>query len=63
MKWKKITTIVLSLGVVCVKLHAQGFGGCTDSPEDPTVVLGILGFASMSTMILRSRMQARKRDK
>ena len=61
MKWKKIAAVVLSLGVVSLKLHAQG--GCVDSPEDPTVVLGILGFAGMSSVLLRNRIQMRKRSK
>ena len=53
MNWKKIAMVALSLGVVSLKLHAQG--GCVDSPEDPTLVLGLLGSVGMAGMLLRNR--------
>jgi XrtJ-associated TM-motif-TM protein len=35
---------------------------CTDSPENPTVVLGLLGAASAAVPWLRARWQSRRRD-
>jgi len=53
MNWKKIAMVALTLGAVSLKLHAQG--GCVDSPEDPTIVLGLLGSAGMAYMFLRNK--------
>jgi XrtJ-associated TM-motif-TM protein len=39
-------------------LHAQT--GCTDSPENPTVVLALLGGAGALFSAVRSRLQARR---
>ena len=39
--------------------HAQG--GCENSPENPTVVLALIGSAAASVSALRRRMRAGKR--
>jgi XrtJ-associated TM-motif-TM protein len=39
-------------------LHAQD--GCTDSPENPTVVLALVGSAGALFSMLRTRMKARR---
>lgn len=44
----KTPTRVALLGclfVIPAVLHAQGVGGCVDSPECPTAVLGLVGAA------------------
>jgi hypothetical protein len=37
-------------------------GGCTDSPENATAVLGLLGAGAASLPWLRARLSARRRD-
>ena len=46
--------------VIAAPLHAQT--GCTDSPENPTVVLGLVGGAGALFSVVRARMKARRRD-
>ena len=46
------------LFVVAAPLHAQS--GCTDSPENPTVVLGLVGSAGACFSMIRARMKARR---
>ena len=47
--------------LVAMPLHAQS--GCTDSPENPTVVLAIVGGVGAMFSAVRARMKARKRTK
>lgn len=44
--------------------HAQsgGVDGCTDSPENPTVILAAVGSTGAALAILRTRLKARKRN-
>jgi XrtJ-associated TM-motif-TM protein len=43
---------------------AFGFiGGCTDSPEDPTIVLAILGCGAIGFPALWARMRHRRQSK
>lgn len=46
-----------------MRLHAQdGFGGCDDSPENPTLVLGlIVGAASLAYPRVRGFLRSRNR--
>jgi len=44
--------------LVAAPLHAQD--GCTDSPENPTVVLALVGSAGAFFSMLRTRMKARR---
>jgi XrtJ-associated TM-motif-TM protein len=44
--------------LVTVPLHAQT--GCTDSPENPTAVLAIVGSAGALFSTLRARLKARR---
>jgi len=41
-------------------LHAQ-LNGCSDSPENPTVVLAVVGGAGALFSTVRARLRARKR--
>lgn len=43
---------------VAVPLHAQS--GCTDSPENPTVVLAIVGSAGALLSGIRARYKSRR---
>ncbi len=46
------------LFVVTAPLHAQT--GCTDSPENPTVVLALVGSAGAFVASARARIRARR---
>lgn len=45
-------------------LHAQSGStdGCTDSPENPTVILAAVGSTGAALAILRTRLKARKKN-
>ena len=44
---------------IALPLHAQS--GCTDSPENPTVVLALVGSAGALFSSVRSRLKARRK--
>lgn len=44
--------------LVAAPLHAQS--GCTDSPENPTVVLALVGSAGALFSTVRARLRARR---
>ena len=44
--------------LVALPLHAQT--GCGDSPENPTVVLGLVGSAAALFPTIRARLKARR---
>jgi XrtJ-associated TM-motif-TM protein len=43
-----------------IALPAQAQTGCTDSPENPTVVLALVGGAGALFSAVRARMRARR---
>jgi XrtJ-associated TM-motif-TM protein len=45
---------------VAVPLHAQT--GCSDSPENPTVVLALVGGAGALFSTVRTRLKARRKS-
>ena len=47
--------------LVALPLHAQN--GCENSPENPTVVLGLVGSAGALLSTLRARRKAAKRTR
>jgi XrtJ-associated TM-motif-TM protein len=56
-------SLLLFLTCVCLvsiaaPLHAQT--GCTDSPENPTVILAIVGSAGALISNVRTRLKARR---
>jgi XrtJ-associated TM-motif-TM protein len=61
-KWMKRSTVVFLgcavLLAVAMPLRAQT--GCTDSPENPTVVLALVGGAGALFSAVRSRVKARR---
>jgi XrtJ-associated TM-motif-TM protein len=60
---KKLMYIVpVVLAALVVTLPASAQTGCTDSPENPTAVLGlVVGAASLGYMQLRNRFGIRKK--
>jgi len=46
------------LPLVAIPLHAQT--GCTDSPENPTLVLALVGSAAALVSTVRARLKARR---
>jgi XrtJ-associated TM-motif-TM protein len=63
MKFRAVVPVALLIAVTSVKLHAQ-ISGCDDSPENPTLVLGlIVGAASLGYARIRRHIQVRKRSK
>jgi XrtJ-associated TM-motif-TM protein len=48
----------IALVLVAVPLHAQS--GCTDSPENPTVVLALVGSAGAIFSTVRNRWKSRR---
>ena len=53
-----VTILVASLFALAAPLHAQT--GCTDSPENPTAVLALVGGAGALFSTLRTRLKARR---
>jgi XrtJ-associated TM-motif-TM protein len=56
-------SLLLFVSCVCLlliaaPLHAQS--GCTDSPENPTVVLALVGSAGAFIANVRTRLKARR---
>jgi XrtJ-associated TM-motif-TM protein len=58
---KKLLSLLVCcapLLLIAVPLHAQS--GCTDSPENPTVILALVGSAGAAVSTLRARLKARR---
>lgn len=51
---------VAFLFAIALPLHAQS--GCTDSPENPTVVLALVGGAGAFFSTVRARVRARRKS-
>ena len=57
---KKSTVVFLGCAVMLlVAAPLYGQTGCTDSPENPTVVLALVGGAGALFSVMRSRLRAR----
>jgi len=46
--------------ILCVAIPLRAQSGCDDSPENPTVVLALVGTAGALFSTLRARMKARR---
>ena len=60
---KKSTLMFLGLALLCIvtlPLHAQN--GCTNSPENPTAILAVVGSAGAFFATARTRIKARRRS-
>jgi XrtJ-associated TM-motif-TM protein len=58
----KASFVALGIAVfllVALPLHAQN--GCGDSPENPTVVLALVGGAGAAFSTLRARLRAKRK--
>ena len=61
---KKSSLLLIGSAVlltITLPIHAQG--GCIDSPENPTVVLALVGSAGAVLASVRSRIKARRASK
>lgn len=61
---KKFSLLLIGSAVmltVALPLHAQG--GCVNSPENPTIVLALVGSAGAFLASARRRMKARRESK
>jgi XrtJ-associated TM-motif-TM protein len=60
----KKTCLILAgialLSSVALPLYAQGPGGCTNSPENPTAILAVVGSAGAFFVSARARIKARR---
>ena len=54
-----LAVLVLALSTT-VSMKAQGFGGCVDSPENPTLILAGLASGAFAVSSVRNRMRARR---
>ncbi len=68
MKKLQLFVLVCGLGLTGAVAHAQlggnvGDGSCTDSPENPTIVLAAIGSSGAGLAALRVRMRARRSRK
>jgi XrtJ-associated TM-motif-TM protein len=60
---KKSALVFLGLALLfslALPLHAQD--GCTDSPENPTAILAVVGSAGAFFVSARARLKARRRS-
>jgi XrtJ-associated TM-motif-TM protein len=59
--WNLVYLGCAVLFVAAMPLHAQT--GCTDSPENPTVVLALVGSAGALFSAVRARVKARRNSR
>ena len=57
---KKLSLLALTAAAVLVATPAFALGGCTNSPENPTLVLAGLAGGVYGLRTLRMRLRARK---
>ena len=56
---KVVRLALVAMAVLAVPVMAHAQTGCTDSPENPTVVLALVGGAGALFSVVRSRLRAR----
>ena len=57
---KLVRMALVALAVLAVPVAAHGQTGCSDSPENPTVVLALVGSAGAFFSAARTRLKARR---
>ena len=61
MKKTCLSLAAIALLFVALPLYGQDdIGGCTDSPENPTAILAVVGSAGALLASLRARVRVRK---
>jgi XrtJ-associated TM-motif-TM protein len=64
MKKTLIFTALAFALTLSLPAHAQGgFGGCDDSPENPTLILAGLASGAFAISSVRTRLRARRHSK
>jgi XrtJ-associated TM-motif-TM protein len=58
MKMSKFLPLLMF--ILCCALPAAAQTGCTDSPENPTAILAVVGFVGYAVSRLRARNGARR---
>jgi len=56
----KPTLFAIAIGLIAIPLSLHAQTGCTDSPENPTVILGLVGGAGALFTSLRNRYKTNK---
>jgi XrtJ-associated TM-motif-TM protein len=59
---RMIRLMLLAMVVLAMPVMAHAQSGCTDSPENPTAVLAIVGCAGAFFTSARRRLKARRRS-
>ena len=59
---RMVRLVLLAMAVLAVPVMAHAQTGCTDSPENPTVVLAVVGSAGAFLAAARRRFKARRRS-
>lgn len=57
---KRSTALFFGLALFALTLPLRAQSGCDDSPENPTVVLALVGGAGALWSTLRARMKSRR---
>ena len=60
---KAILTFIAVSFVVLTTRSAYALGGCVDSPEDPTVVMGMLGLGAAAAPMVWTRVKSLRNKK
>lgn len=62
---KSLLSIVVAASAIIALSNspALAFHGCVQSPENPSVILGLLGGAAAMLPLLRGRLKSRRADK
>jgi XrtJ-associated TM-motif-TM protein len=58
---RKLVVFLWSAAFLCVALPLHAQTGCTNSPENPTAVLAVVGSAGALFSTIRSRIKARRK--
>ena len=58
---KVVRLALVAMAVLAVPVMAHAQTGCTDSPENPTAVLALVGSAGAFFMSARRRLKARRK--
>lgn len=56
----KFWALMVAIAVVCIPALVRAQTGCDDSPEDPTILLALVGSAGALLYAARTRFKARR---